>query len=158
MQTKTAGFEAIDIELSKDYTQIVLGMDEFYRKNQSSGTESSLDKEGLVPINLTNETPNLYTSWNDIFADLEDLRNRYVTIHSDIRRNYMQQQIGSLQTLAKWCSGENIPFREKVRGLLYVNENPYSLGERKELHHHLDQLLTKKGLQGSLAEKVSAWK
>jgi hypothetical protein len=157
MQTKTAGFEALDLELSKDYTRIVLGMDEFYRKNLASQTEASLDREGLVPINLTNETPNSYSDWNHIFSDLEELRNRYLSIQSEIRRNYMQQQIGSLLTLAKWCSGEVIPFREKVRGLLYVNENPYSLGERTELHQKLDLLLTKKGLQGSLAKKVSQW-
>lgn len=157
MQTKTAGFEALDLELSKDYVQIVLGMDELYRKKSSFKTEVSLDREGLVPINLTNETPNLYTDWNEIFSDLEDLRSRYLDIQAEIRRNYMQQQIGSLQTLAKWCSGEDLPFREKVRGLLYVNENPYSLSERNELHQKLDQLLTKKGLKGSLIEKVSQW-
>jgi hypothetical protein len=157
MNTQTVGFEALDLKLSSDYTQIVLGMDEFYRKGLSSGTEASLDKEGLVPINLTNETPNQYTSWNDIFSDLEDLRNRYATIQSEIRRNYMQQQIGSLITLAKWCSGKEIPFREKVRGLLYVNENPFSLGERKHLNTRLDHLLSKKGLKGSLGEKVKQW-
>ena len=157
MQIKIAGFEARDIELSKDYAQIVLGMDDYYRKNLFSGSESSLDKEGLVPINLTNEIPNQYKSWNDILSDLEDLRRKYLGIKSEIRRNYMQQQIGSLITLAKWCSGGDIPFREKVRGLLYVNENPFSYGERSELHARLDQLLSKRGLHGSLEEKVSQW-
>jgi hypothetical protein len=157
MSPQTAGFEALDLELSRDYTQIVLGMDEFYRKSESTGTEASLDKEGLVPINLTNETANPYASWNDVFSDLADLRNRYATIQAEIRRNYMQQQIGSLLTLAKWCSGKEISFREKVRGLLYVNENPYSKAERNQLHHRLDQLLSKKGLNGSLEEKVKKW-
>lgn len=157
MSTQTVGFEALDLTLSRDYTKIVLGMDEFYRKGFSSGTEASLDREGLVPINLTNEAANQYTSWNGILSDLEDLRTRYVMIQSEIRRNYMQQQIGSLITLAEWCSGKDIPFREKVRGLLYVNENPFSLGERNHLHNRLEQLLSKKGLKGSLVEKVKQW-
>jgi hypothetical protein len=157
MSTKTAGFEALDFKLSEDYTQIVLGMDEYYRKSTSSSSEAALDKEGLVPINLTNERPNSYGGWDEIFSDLEDLRNKYVKIQSEIRRNYMQQQIGSLLTLAKWCSGKEIPFREKVRNLLYVNENPFSAPERKELHQRLDDLLSKKGLEGSLFEKVRKW-
>ncbi|MEH7502698.1 hypothetical protein V7152_11880 [Neobacillus drentensis] len=157
MGTKTAGFESLDLKLSQEYTQIVLGMDEFYRKSASSSNEASLDKEGLVPINLTNESPNTYVSWNNIFSDLENLRNKYVTIQSEVRRNYMQQQMGSLLTLAKWCSGKESPFREKVRDLLYVNENPFSVAERNELHQRLDTLLSKKGLKGSLREKVSKW-
>ncbi|MBP2243120.1 hypothetical protein J2Z40_003708 [Cytobacillus eiseniae] len=157
MRTQSVPFEALDHQLSQDYTQIVLGMDKFYRESHLFGTEASLDKEGLVPVNLTNETPKMYHSWHDILADLEDIRNKYATIQSEVRRNYMQQQIGSLITLANWSSGKEIPFREKVRGLLYVNENPFSIAERKELHQRLDTLLSNKGLEGSLKDKVRKW-
>ncbi|PWW31298.1 hypothetical protein DFO73_102294 [Cytobacillus oceanisediminis] len=157
MSTETVHFESLDHKLSQDYTQIVLGMDVFYRKNLSSGTEASLDHEGLVPINLTKETPNSYSSWNDIFSDLRDLRSKYSSIQSEVRRNYMQQQIGSLLTLARWRSGEEIPFRENVRALLYVNENPFSEAERKELHHRLESLLIQRGFSGTLEEKVKKW-
>ena len=157
MNTKTVHFESLDHKLSQEYTQIVLGMDDFYRKNISSGLEASLDEEGLVPINVTRETPNSYSGWNEIFADLEDLRSKYSSIQSEVRRNYMQQQIGSLLTLARWRSGEEIPFRENVRGLLYVNENPSSDAERKELHHRLESLLIQKGFSGTLKEKVKKW-
>jgi hypothetical protein len=157
MSTEMVHFESLDHKLSQKYTQIVLGMDDFYRKNLSSGSEASLDQEGLVPINLTRETPNSYSSWNEIFADLEDLRSSYSSIQSEVRRNYMQQQIGSLLRLARWRSGEEIPFRENVRGLLYVNENPFSEAERKELHHRLESLLIQKGFSGTLKEKVKKW-
>ena len=157
MSTETVHFESLDHKLSQDYTQIVLGMDEFYRKNLSTGTEASLDNEGLVPINLTRETPNTYSSWNDIFSDLEDLRSKYSSIQSEVRRNYMQQQIGSLLSLARWRSGEEFPFRENVRSLLYVNENPFSKTEREELHHRLEFLLTQRGFSGTLEEKVRKW-
>ncbi|MDN4075359.1 hypothetical protein [Fictibacillus terranigra] len=157
MNSLTATFEARDFELSRDYTQIVLGMDQFYREKTNSGTEASLDQEGLVPINLTSETPNNYSSWEDIISHLEQLRQRYIIIKDEVRRNYMQQQIGSLITLAKWCSGIGMSFREKVRGLLYVNENPYVEAERKRLHDKLDSLLIQKGLKGPLTEKVRQW-
>ncbi|EWG09978.1 hypothetical protein [Cytobacillus firmus] len=157
MRTETVHFESLDHKLSQEYTQIVLGMDDFYRKNLPSGSEASLDQEGLVPINLTRETPNSYSSWNEIFADFEDLRSSYSAIQSEVRRNYMQQQIGSLLRLARWRSGEEIPFRENVRGLLYVNENPFSEAERKELHNRLESLLIQKGFSGTLKEKVKKW-
>ena len=154
---KTSKFVDLDHKLAQEFTKIVLGMDEFYRGSTSSSTEKSLDKEGLVPINLTNENPRSYQNWLDINSDLEDLGNKYISIHSEVRRNYMQQQIGSLLTLAKWCSGQESPFREKVRNLLYVNENPLSVLERNELHLRLDRLLNKKGLEGSLEEKLKKW-
>jgi hypothetical protein len=157
MNVETSEFELLDIELSYDYTKIVLGMDQLYRKNGGSLVEASLDREGLVPINLTNERPNPYSSWNEVLVDLENVRKRYIEIRSEIRRNYMQQQIRSLYTLAKWCSGKEIPFREKVRGLLFVNENPFSEMERNHLKEKLDVLLTKRGLRGSLTEKVRKW-
>lgn len=157
MRTKTVHFESLDHKLSQEYTRIVLGIDDFYRKNLLSGSEDSLDQEGLVPINLTKETPNSYSSWNEIFEDLEVLRSNYSTVQSEVRRNYMQQQIGSILRLARWRSGEKIPFRENVRGLLYVNENPFSEAERKALHNRLESLLIQKGFSGTLKEKVEKW-
>ncbi|MBG9445288.1 hypothetical protein [Cytobacillus firmus] len=157
MRTETVHFESLDHKLSQEYARIVLGMDDFYRKNLLSGSEDSLDQEGLVPINLTKETPNSYSSWNEIFENLEDLRSSYSTVQSEVRRNYMQQQIGSILSLARWRSGEEIPFRENVRGLLYVNENPFSEAERKALHNRLESLLIRKGFSGTLKEKVEKW-
>lgn len=152
-----AGVDRLDMKLSSEYVRIVLGMDRLYRNGQEARAEASLDREGLVPINLTVETPNDYTGWSNVLEDLRELRQRYVGIENEIRRNYMQQQIGSLIRLAEWCSGVEIPFREKVRCLLYVNENPFIKSERDALHQRLDHGLAGRGLHGTLLEKVRYW-
>jgi hypothetical protein len=157
MELKSTAFEKLDLDLSKQYVQIVLGMDELYQSNSGDSSEKELDKEGLVPINLTNEIPNEYQNWEAVLYDLNTLKDQYLKIESEVRRNYMQQQIGSVIELAKWCKGEPSSFRERVRNLLYVNENPLVEAERISLHQKLDELLTKRGIQGSLKEKVQKW-
>lgn len=148
----------LDMKLSQEYVQIVLGMDRYYRETKKKTGEVALDKEGLVPINLSDEIPREYANWDEIIEDLESLRSKYLIVENEVRVNYMQQQIGSLIFLAKWCKGDSKhPFREVVRGLLYVNENPLGRSERTSLHFKLDQLLTKKGFTGSLSNKVSQW-
>lgn len=149
--------ETLDMALSREYCRIVLGMDQLYRRGSGSTNEASFDREGLVPINLTDEQPNAYDGWEAVLADLQSLGSRYMQIEDEVRRNYMQQQIGSLLALAEWCSGKAIPFRDKVRDFLYVNENPVAQAERERLHRQLDTLLAESGYTGSLVEKVTAW-
>ncbi|MDC3413793.1 hypothetical protein NC797_15760 [Aquibacillus sp. 3ASR75-11] len=148
----------LDLKLSQEYVQIVLGIDAFYRSSNQESSEAELAKEGLVPINLTNEYPRYYSSWDGIIEDLNEIRIKYLNVNDEMRRNYMQQQVGSLISLAKWVAKkDDYPFREVVRSLLYVNENPLVQSERDILHHKLNDLLSRKGFKGSLADKVQKW-
>ncbi|KGX91867.1 hypothetical protein [Pontibacillus marinus] len=156
--TSEISVSTLDMKLSQEYVQVVLGMDQYYRETKKKTGEAALDKEGLVPINLTDELPRKYASWNEVIEELMILRSKYLRVENEVRVNYMQQQIGSLIFLAKWCKGgAEQPFRELVRGVLYVNENPLGRNEREALHVKLDHLLTKKGFTGSLFNKVSKW-
>lgn len=146
-----------DMQLSETYCRIVLGMDNLYRSGSGSTSEASFDREGLVPINLTDVAANQYASWSEVHHDLRGLLVDYAKITDEIRRNYMQQQIGSLAALARWCAGEGLPFREKVRGFLYVDENPVTNTEQKRLHGLLEKALSQLGYQGTLQQKVTAW-
>ncbi|WP_301172573.1 hypothetical protein [Brevibacillus nitrificans] len=147
----------LDLQLSETYCRIVLGMDNLYRSGKGSTGEASFDREGLVPINLTEVAPNPYTDWSEVRNDLRKLLGDYAKISDEVRRNYMQQQIGSIDSLARWCSGTDMPFREKVRGFLYVNENPVTHTEQARLHALLDKVLTQRGYEGALHQKVAAW-
>lgn len=146
-----------DMSLSEAYCRIVLGMDHLYRNGNGTTSEASFDREGLVPINLTEVAPNHYSDWSEVQDDLRGLRIDYAKISDEVRRNYMQQQIGSLQALAHWCVGTDLPFREKVRGFLYVNENPVTSAEQTRLHELLDRALLRRGYRGTLDQKVAAW-
>jgi len=148
--------EKTDHRLAVEYTRIVLGMDQLYRSKLVKTGEALFDNEGLT-YSLSDEHPITYSNWSDVKEDLNYLRLRYLDIEDEVRRNYMQQQIGSVLCLADWCAGVQLPFRDKVRGLLYVNENPLSQAERGELHRRLDVALAGRGYKGSLHEKVQAW-
>ncbi len=149
--------DSLDQSLAVEYTRIVLGMDELFRTANADDKEASFTREGLVPINLTTETPHAYKEWAHVRSDLDELQRRYLAVGDDVRRNYMQQQIGSLRSLADWSAGQPSTFRDKVRNFLYVNENPYTAREQSLLHEKLDAALTAKGYQGTLHAKVRAW-
>jgi hypothetical protein len=150
-------YSATDFKLSEKYVAVVLGMDILYRSTTQSYGEKTFEKEGLVPINLTEIEPYPIESWEEAVDKLREIYEAYTSEHNDIRRNYMLQQIYSTITLAKWISGENIPYRELVRQLLYVNENPLTYEQQKKLHEKLDTLLQQRGYKGNLEEKIKQW-
>lgn len=146
-----------DHALAREYVEIALGLAKLYDSRQGKWGESSLDKEGLIPVDFSGAHGRHYLTWDEAEADLMSLQRRYLAVENDIRRNYMQQQIGSLLALCRWCSGKALTFREKVRDFLYVNDNPFALGEMEAWHQKLDNALRSRGYKGSLAEKVAAW-
>jgi hypothetical protein len=146
-----------DFHLAEQFVAIVLGMDQFYRSLPSASKESSFEKEGLVPINLTKVAPIPIDSWSEAISELEEIYHSYSTEANEIRRNYMLQQISSVITLAKWLSGEILPYRQLVRQLLCVNENPLTSEQQQSLHQRLDVLLSRKGYEGDLRTKVEKW-
>lgn len=148
----------LDFDLAHEFVGIVLGMDILYRSADSTANEVALDKEGLVPINLTDVCPKSHSGWADVQVELNALRQKYMQVPDEVRRNYMQQQIGSVSALAAWASGEPISLRDRVRKLLYVNENPMTEAEMRNLHEQLDRALAVRGYGGALAQKVERWR
>jgi hypothetical protein len=148
-----------DFHLSERFVQFVLGIDQFYRSLQNHVNEEVFSKEGLVPINLTDVKPLEINSWTEAIQQLTNIYNEYCKEENEIRRNYMLQQIGSTIFLCRWMSNEqSIPYRELVRNLLYVNENPVTKSYHQQLHEKLDELLSRRGFDGILAEKVKKWR
>lgn len=147
----------LDIELAATYAEIVLGMDVLYRQQPRATSDQSLDREGLVPINLTDASPRKYAEWTQVQADLCDLHDQYKTVPDEIRRNYMQQQLSSLIALGRWAAGEPLTFREQVRHFLFVSEDPMTAHEMSRLHEHLDSALAARGYRGTLSEKWARW-
>lgn len=146
-----------DHKLAVEYVQTVLGMDALYRAQPNATSDPSLDREGLVPVNLTDLSPRLYTDWSHVQADLQVLREHYATVQDKVRRTYMQQQISSLLALARWASGQTMDFEDQVGQFLCVNASPVSESEMALLHDDLDAALTRQGYNGTLAEKWARW-
>ena len=143
-------YENNDFLLSEQYVSIVTGLDNFFRANDSNDTETALNKEGLVPINLTKIHANEYTSWDEVIHDFENLKHGYRALQNDVRSFYMLKQIDSLINLVKWSKKEVPDFRSQVRGFLFVNDNPFTLRQCESLHAELQERFTSIGLTGNL--------
>lgn len=150
-------YETKDFLLSEKYVGIVQGMDNFFRRNSIEGTESSLNDEGLVPVNLTDITPNNYTNWEEIILDFNNLKKEFRTLKSELRSFYMLKQIDSLLNLIKWSKEEDLDFRVQVRGFLFVNENPFTKQECERLHYRLQEKFKSIGLTADIHSNYSKW-
>ncbi|MDQ0189047.1 hypothetical protein JI721_10535 [Alicyclobacillus cycloheptanicus] len=150
-------YRDLDFELSEQFTSIVLGMDALYRSTPGTDGEASLEREGLVPINLTSVSSRVYSDWDAVVSDLTDIAATLYRLDDEVRRNYLYQQVGSVRALARWASGASVRFRDMVRHFMYINENPMSDRALTRLHAQLDVQLAACGLSGTLVEKVTAW-
>jgi len=150
-------YENKDFLLSEQYVSIVAGLDNFFRANDSANTDTVLNKEGLVPINLTNIHANEYLNWDEIIYDFENLKHGYRTLQNDVRSFYMLKQIESLINLVRWSKKEVLDFRSQVRGFLFVNDNPFTLRQCESLHAELQEKFKSTGLTGNLQENYQTW-
>lgn len=150
-------YENKDFLLSEQYVSIVVGLDNFFRANDTNDTDAVLNKEGLVPINLTKIHANEYTSWDEIIDDFENLKHGYRTLQNDVRSFYMLKQIDSLVNLVKWSKKEMLDFRSQVRGFLFVNDNPFTPRQCETLHAELQEKFKSIGLTGNLQDNYQTW-
>ncbi|WP_342506088.1 hypothetical protein [Sporosarcina sp. FSL K6-2383] len=151
-------YESSDFIASERYVRIVQGLDDYFKANNTSGTDAVLNDEGLVPINLTTITPKVYSNTAEIIFDLEELKNEYKKLNSEIRSFYMMKQINSLISLVKWSSNEKFDFRRQVREFLYVNENPWTTTQAGLLHFTLQEKFKKIGLTEDVHSNYMKWK
>lgn len=70
----------------------------------------------------------------------------------------MLQQIDSVVKLTCWLSGKKMQYRQLVRELLYVNENPVPLEVMDSLIAKLGDMLGERGYEGTVEQKLIKWK
>lgn len=151
-------YEKRDFELAEEFCGIVLGTDEFYRREQmEKSDEESFTAEGLVPVNFSGVKPVLVSSWKEAIDRLEAIYHGYEKLSDPGRRNYMLQQVGSFRKVCLWLSGFPMSFREIAAETMFVDENPVGEAVVKERIDRLQETLQKAGYQGSVKEQVEAW-
>lgn len=152
-------YSSLDYNLAEEYTSLVLGMDNMYRSQSAVSNEETFNKEGLVPINLTDIKPADIDCWNRYINKLQDIANKFCQLKNDIRKNYILQQINSTVFLAKWFQNEaDEDYRCLVRNLLYVNECFVPSFYIELLHKKLNNYLVQQNYEGPLKIKVANWK
>src|SRR2546423_7176981 len=106
-------------ELSVQVTRATLGMHELYLREQ--GGDSFLDKEGLVPVIMT-ELPALpFANWAEADAKLAELERRLPELGPGLHHDYLGEMLDSLRALVVTFRGEPMDYREKIRRFLRVS-------------------------------------
>lgn len=144
------------MEIDRELTQITLGMDQHYRAQMSG--DGVLDREGLVPVILTDSQPAPIASWEEADARLNELAGRLGGVADAMRRDYLTEMIDSLRGLAATLRGDKQSYVDRVERCLRVNASPVLPETIAGYRDQIDRLLTELGnVSGSLAQRVTRW-
>lgn len=142
----------IDVRL----TQATLGMDQLYRAQKGGG--GVLDREGLVPVILTDLPATKFATWDEADANLLDLAKQVSSVGDAVRRDYLIEMVESLRGLVATFRGDAQSYLERVERCLRVSAQPVSPEMLDHYRVEIDRLLRQLGrAQGTLAERVPRW-
>ncbi len=144
------------MDIAKQLTQITLGMDQLYRKQK--GGEGVLDREGLVPVILTDSPPSQFASWDDADARLVELASRLNETSDTLRRAYVAEMVESLRGLVATFRGDQQTYIERVERCLRVSASRVSVEIIDGYRDEIGRLLRRMGyVHGTLGECVMRW-
>ena len=146
-----------DFKLSEEFVKVTLGLDNFYKLQQTSVKNEFLKTEGLVPVNLTKTTPYLINSFEEAIENYTRLYQKMNCIKNELRREYMAKQVTGMIAYIRYLNGEEHSFRQVVRNSLYVDSNPVPEIKINRIHEKLNLQLSEAGFKGSLVEKYRAY-
>lgn len=144
------------MDLGTDLTRITLGIDQLYRQqNTGSGV---LDREGLVPVILTELEPAPFQNWDEADAALVDLERELSSVSDPLRRAYLSEMLDSLRALILTFRGESLRYAERVRRCLRVPAQPVSVETLAEYRATIERALRALGYHGSdLTAEIEHW-
>ena len=143
-------------DVSEQVTRATLGMHELYLREQRG--DSFLDKEGLVPVIMTELTAIHFENWNEADGNLAALEQELAKTEAGLRHDYLTEMLDSLRALAQTFRGEPMDYRTKVRRYLRVTGDFIADTQIAEWTQQLDKMLFDLGYtKGSLPERIKAW-
>ena len=144
------------MDIGTQLTQLTLGIDQLYRA-QTTG-DGVLDREGLVPVILTDASPTRVANWDDADAQLQNLAGRLSEIGDAMRRDYLAEMIESLRGLAATFRGDKQSYLERVERCLRVPARAVSPEIMDGYRGEIERLLKQMGYaQGNVGERVRRW-
>ncbi len=150
-------YSDLDFKLAERFTALALGADQYYNSLPAEDKESSLREEGLIPVDFSGIKAQPIGSFEEAIDGLIEVYQAYAKEQNPIRRNYMWQQIASFIRLCHWQNKKPFTYRELVRELMYIDENPVSQAALQNLGRALAANLAKAGYQGNLKQQIAAW-
>lgn len=141
-------------DVSVQLTQATLGIDQLYRAKNSGDTV--LDKEGLVPVILTDVAPTKFATWDEADAHLVHLAQKAQQSNNALRRDYLSEMIDSLRGLIATFRGDKQSYLERVERCLRVSSDAASDATMDSYRGEIDRLLNQLGYaQGSFVERLA---
>src|SRR5512142_3039701 len=92
------------MDIGEELTRVTLGIDRLYRSQ--AGGSGVLDREGLIPVILTDVAPIQLVDWNEAEARLVELDGRIETAGDAMRLAYLEEMIDSLRGLIATFRGD----------------------------------------------------
>ncbi len=143
-------------DISVQLTQATVGMDQLYRA-QNNGT-GVLDREGLVPVILTDASPTKFANWDEADAHLSALAIKAKQGDDALRRDYLGEMIESLQGLIATFRSERVSYIERVERCLRVSADAVSPEIMDGYRAEIGRLLNQLGFaQGTMTERLARW-
>jgi hypothetical protein len=144
------------MDIGEELTRVTLGIDRLYRSQ--AGGSGVLDREGLIPVILTDVAPIQLVDWNEAEARLVELDGRIETAGDAMRLAYLEEMIDSLRGLIATFRGDPQNYVERVQGCLRVDASGASTVLMDQYRDDIDRLLRKAGyVAGTMAERVMRW-
>lgn len=144
-----------DFYIAEEFVKVTLGLDMFYRKQQSGKQNNFLEKEGLVPVDLTSVKECEIRSYNEAIYFYQELYSKVNNIKNELRREYLAKQIQGMIAYIQYLQSENSSYRQTVRNLLFIDPNPVPTIKIDRIQDLLNTQLTAAGFTGTLKEKYS---
>lgn len=137
-------------------TKATLGMDQLYRaQNSGSGV---LDREGLVPVILTDAAPTRFANWEEADALAVVLAKQAKQSNDALRRDYLGEMIESLRGLIATFRRDKQSYLERVERCLRVSADAVPPDLMDGYRSEIDRWLSKLGYaRGSFGERLEKW-
>src|SRR5581483_8825368 len=110
------------MDFGTELTRVTLGIDRLYR-SQNTG-DGVLDREGLVPVILTDLKPTPFENYAQADAALADLQAQLPAVSDALRRAYLAEMLDSLRALLVTFQGRGLSYAERVERCLRVPAAP----------------------------------
>ena len=111
-------------DISQTLTQLVLGIDAFYRQGQAQA-EGHLDEEGLVPVHWSTLEPTPVSGWREARRGLERCAQDASVLADPWARDWLTEYALSVLNLGRWL-WEGLSYEEAVAGAVRVDPSPPS--------------------------------
>jgi hypothetical protein len=144
------------MDIGTELVRVTLGIDQLYRAQNTA--DGVLDREGLVPVNLTDVAPAPIANWDGAEMEINALEKQAAAEPDHARRAYLLEMLDSLRVLVMTFRGIPLPYAERVARCLRVPGQPVPSERLEHYRETIAQCLRKLGYTGAdIAAQVARW-